>query len=497
VNVWMSNIDIYATTPVQYLNDYGPGPETGLQDAYEDPIERKKLEAKVIKKYRKRAFDGTPLIDPENRRNRNLNARRFERSNRYILSGRFLYGFLTLVYVVAVMIFYSVPYLFFGRGVELGSFYGALLAWNSFKPVLIYAVIFSITQQRLSMFITFIFGGFALFVIIGTFVLQIAVLHDIFVKCNGETNPTHPCNDPLYCCVYYSTSSYCSGKGPCFGINTTDLGIPYLEGTMDITKDDLKTNDNYNLMAFILAILFVLEIIFVRYFTNMLYTINSGFSFILDTTLEYEYEKRLPRDYEMPLYPEDENDPASSLYSATSTIDDDILPLPKYANLGSRNIYTTPSSSESDGGDEDDKTALSKLKKKYFNTKDNYCGKINTVFKWIKKKINGSYSFLKECIDIFLDSSVTCFNDIFVLRSEDPLSGNAHSRQHPPDRFPRDFTKPSNGEDDAYREASYYYQHTGKQTYRAPSGNKGNITYQENKRNKKKTNKYGSRLMNK
>jgi len=492
----MSRFDVYATNPTEYLNDYGPGPETGLQDAYEDPIKKKKLEAKVIKKYRRRAFDGTPLIDPEKVRNRNLNARRFQRSNRYLLNGRFLYGFITFIYVVAVIIFYSVPYLFFGRNIELGSFYGALLAWNSFKPVLIYAVIFSITQQRLSMFITFVFGGFALFVIIGTFVLQIAVLHDIFIKCNGENNPNHPCNDPLYCCVYYATNSFCSGKGPCFGINTTDLGIPYHEGTMDITKDDLETNDNYNLMAFILAILFVLEIFFVRYFTNMLYTINSGFSFILDTTVEYEYEKRLPYDYEMPLYPEDENDPASSLYNATSTIDDDLLPLPKFTNIGSRNMHSTSSSSEN--SDEDDKTALGKLKKKYFNTKDNYCFKIKRVLKWIKKKRNELYSFLKDCIEGFLDSSVTCFNNIFVLRSEDPFPNSTHNRQHPPNRFPKDFTKPTNGEDDsAHDGTSYYYQHTSSQNYRAPSIKKSDIIYQENKRNKKKTSKYGSRLMHK
>jgi len=159
-------------------------------------------------------------------------------------------------------------------------------------------------------------------------------------------------------------------------------------------------------------------------------------------------------------------------------------------------MHSTSSSSEN--SDEDDKTALGKLKKKYFNTKDNYCFKIKRVFKWIKKKRNELYSFLKDCIEGFLDSSVTCFNNIFVLRSEDPFPNSTHNRQHPPNRFPKDFTKPTNGEDDsAHDGTSYYYQHTSSQNYRAPSIKKSDIIYQENKRNKKKTSKYGSRLMHK
>lgn len=512
----MTDVDSYATTPEQYLRDYGIGPETGLLDgATEDPIAKQKLEDRVLRKNRRRAFDGTPLIDPIRRKERSLNARRFARSNRYPLNKRFLYGFITFIYVAAVVVFYSVPYVFFGRNIELGSSYGALLAWNSFKPVLIYAVIFSITQQRLSMFITFLFGGFALFVIIGTFVLQVAVLHDIFVVCNGDRNPTHPCNDPLYCCVYYEELAFCAGKGPCLAVNTSDLGIPYHEGIVDITKDDLKTNDNYNLMAYILAILFILEIIFVRYFTNMLYTINSGFSFIMDTTLEYEYEKRLPRDYELPIYPEDRQN-LNSPYNATNTIDDDLLPLPHYVDVGAGYVRSAP-----DGGtvrpsiftdrDEDDKMPFTKLKNKCFNRPSMRCGGVINVHRWVVNKLYSIYIFITETTSDLLELSVSCFNNIFVLRSDDPFStpgdkpndgnsninnhsatGNAASEFH---YRPRHFSEDSptmDGYDNASNNA-----YRGQNVYVRPLGNNHINSIVTKNRRKKNPKKCGGRLMEK
>lgn len=447
-----------------------------------DTLKNRKLEDKVYRKYRNKAFDGSKLINPDAERRKSLSSRRFERSNRYLVSYRFLYGLLTFIYVLIVIVFYSVPYVFFGRDIPLASLYGALLAWNSFKPLLIYAVIFSITQQRLAMFTTFILGGFAGFVIIGTFVLQIVVLHDIFITCNGETNPTHPCNDPLYCCVYYDSVPYCQDKGPCLGVNTTDLNIPgHTSGaSIDITKGDLLTNDNYKLMAYVLAVLFVLEVIFVRYFTNMLYTINSGYSFIMDTTVEYEYPKKLPRRY------------GPTLNSPIGKDDGSFFNTPEapqtttFTNIGGKNQKEQGSGATTAGLG---KGIWGRMKpSQRCGSACRICSKVSTLFICIKRRSYGAWRACSDFLLYLLDTCVVFFNNVFLLKSEQEQKQQQQQPQHPtnPVKLPPKLSKNGGGGGGGW----YDYKIT-------------NLTHMEsrdvqngtNRRRKKKNALSGSRLM--
>ena len=151
---------------------------------------------------------------------------------------------------------------------------------------------FCCIQKTLPMWLGFGFGACTGFVALGTFSLLLLLVKDCFGIANSENaRPDHPANDPLYCCVYYTTNALCLGKGPCLNVNASDVHLPFgTEGDIipEITKHHLSLNPNFKLTIVLVMVIFIVECFIVAAFLVILKSIDSGRGLFMDVTISYD-----------------------------------------------------------------------------------------------------------------------------------------------------------------------------------------------------------------
>lgn len=158
-----------------------------------------------------------------------------------------VFGVVTLLYILAIMVFYSGPLLensFQSDTILMVMVYWAIVSKTITPLVVVVFSVFNFTNLLLTFLILLVIASSAL--------NSIGFLVDFIyagVTANSATSPNNIANDPLRCCVFYNTpNSGCQlSDGPC------TIGYPQ-------TKLDLSLNDSFVFYYIMVLILFGLEV---------------------------------------------------------------------------------------------------------------------------------------------------------------------------------------------------------------------------------------------
>lgn len=128
-----------------------------------------------------------------------------------------IYGVLITIYTVAVVFYLVRPVTSVLNDLSADvttTIYVVFLYWCVAKvipPTL--AVLLSVFDGT-NIPLSYLFLISLAIVFVGSLGFDVVLLND-YGRCNSPLAPYNPCNDLLYCCVYYADHPSCSGFGPC------------------------------------------------------------------------------------------------------------------------------------------------------------------------------------------------------------------------------------------------------------------------------------------